>query len=87
VPPCIDPAINQIVQHRHRKGNGVAEKPANGSIVHRKAMLKYPNYREVTDVDWIGQLTESAVYSLALLWQIYSRRCFPLICLLQYGHR
>jgi hypothetical protein len=24
---------------------------------------------------------------LALLWQIYSRRCFPLICLLQYGHR
>ena len=24
---------------------------------------------------------------LALLWQIYSRRCFSLICLLQYGHR
>ena len=24
---------------------------------------------------------------LALLWQIYSRRCFPPICLLQYGHR
>ena len=24
---------------------------------------------------------------LALLWQIYSRCCFSLICLLQYGHR
>jgi MFS family permease len=24
---------------------------------------------------------------LALLWQIYSRHCFPPICLLQYGHR
>jgi hypothetical protein len=23
---------------------------------------------------------------LALLWQIYSRRCFSPICLLQYGH-
>jgi hypothetical protein len=26
-------------------------------------------------------------FDLALLWQIYSRRCFPPICLLQYGHR
>jgi hypothetical protein len=25
--------------------------------------------------------------ALALLWQIYSRCCFPPICLLQYGHR
>jgi hypothetical protein len=24
---------------------------------------------------------------LALLWQNYSFRCFPPICLLQYGHR
>ena len=24
---------------------------------------------------------------LALLWQIYSRRCISSICLLQYGHR
>jgi hypothetical protein len=29
----------------------------------------------------------SVKLSLALLWQIYSRCCFPPICLLQYGHR
>ena len=38
------------------------------------------------------QLMEQPDYNLlyrwlALLWQIYSRCCFSLICLLQYGHR
>jgi hypothetical protein len=29
-------------------------------------------------IGWVG---------LALLWQIYSRRCASAICFLQYGHR
>ena len=35
------------------------------------------------ELDMLARLAAS----LALLWQIYSRRCFPPICLLQYGHR
>jgi MFS family permease len=34
-----------------------------------------------------AMLMPNSLAILALLWQIYSRCCFPPICLLQCGHR
>ena len=49
---------------------------ANGSIEDRRE-----------DRIWFDPKHGYGFIKLALLWQIYLRRCVPPICLLQYGHR
>jgi len=50
-------------------------------------------HRTVISLDYSGSGDTAddgsalSLQKLALLWQIYSRRCFSPICLLQYGHR
>ena len=62
-----------------------------GSVGGRPSEAVYLGGRAM---EWFSRKTSIAgsqisnwILVLALLWQIYSRRCFSLICLLQYGHR
>jgi hypothetical protein len=54
----------------------------------REPVRQAMDWRRITPgaagvIFWPGSMSPE----LALLWQIYSRCCFSLICLLQYGHR